>query len=106
MSIGVVYGSEYHLNLLDKGYVETKKDKFIDSDGYRVWLADPETTCLEKMRDGLCLLDKGHRGRHSTVVFYCDGCSKARRSYPASQDNVSGVAFCFLCMKEAKRRGY
>lgn len=86
----------------------------------RIEYADVETTCLKPMRGwkvtekhyedttgrcwthdithhGFCLMDEGHKGRHSTVVFYCDGCGRTFRGEPTSSDNDAGVAFCFLC---------
>lgn len=96
----------------------------------RLEYASRERTCLHKMRgwkttslrrdertgrvyeqtethDGFCLLDKGHKGRHSTVVFYCDGCGKARRGAP-TQYGYDGngeidVSFCFMCTHVATK---
>ena len=78
----------------------------------------PDSTCLHPMRGwsvdrtqrddvtgrryasthvhhGRCLLDAGHKGRHSTVVFSCDGCAKTLRGTPASGNDE--VSFCFGC---------
>lgn len=60
--------------------------------------------CGEVLRTGACLMDMGHRGRHSTVVFWCDGCSKTRRGHAVGQDrNVWDgeveAEFCFMCMR-------
>jgi hypothetical protein len=54
------------------------------------------------MRGGTCRLDEGHRGRHATVVFYCDGCGRYRRSRPVAQlrnhyDGTVEAQFCFMC---------
>ena len=60
-------------------------------------------SCNEMMRTGTCALDPGHRGRHASVVFYCEVCGKHRRG--AEPHTVVGVmhdedeAFnvCFMC---------
>lgn len=52
--------------------------------------------CGHPMRDGPCKMDEGHRGRHTTVAFYCDGCGKMRRGQPVAAD--ADVAICFFCM--------
>jgi hypothetical protein len=58
--------------------------------------------CGSQMRDGPCLLDSDHRGRHTTVGFYCDSCGKMRRGQPAGQqtdtDGVVDVVFCWFCL--------
>lgn len=87
----------------------------------RIDYEDVDTTCLHKMRGwdvtevrfddttgrrytstrthhGFCLLTKGHRGRHSTVVFGCDACGKTLRGSPSSGNDE--VQFCFLCTRE------
>lgn len=51
---------------------------------------------------GYCLLDEDHRGRCSSVTFYCDGCGKYRRSQPVAQvrnehDGVVEAQLCFMC---------
>ena len=61
--------------------------------------------CDQPVRGGgNCQLDPGHRGHHSTVVYRCDGCCKARRGQPHrwSRDGEyeKGLAFCFLCVLE------
>lgn len=76
----------------------------------RVWLADPKVTCLHQMRPwtvgsdhhhGLCTLDYGHRGRHTTVSFYCDGCHKTRRGQPAQRHE--DAVFCWMCVNRKVR---
>jgi hypothetical protein len=84
---------------VDKGWVWVR-DNLKD----RVDMADPETTCLHPMEQKLpCLLDKGHRGRHSCVTFYCDGCGKKRRGNPHQSaldpDGVPDADFCFMCVR-------
>ena len=66
--------------------------------------------CGFTLRSGSCRLNPGHRGRHTTAVFYCDGCGKARRGRPAIAANVwvSGeiddtFQFCFPCKVEDQR---
>ena len=81
----------------------------------RLDLDHPDHTCLRRMRPwvrgpfpvregliaerqfGYCLLDKGHKGRHSTNVFYCDICGHVRIGQPRYQDE--DVAMCFLCTR-------
>ena len=59
--------------------------------------------CQRFLRSGNCGLDLNHKGRCSTVVFYCDACGKMRRGHPAGQaldlDGVPDVEFCFLCVR-------
>lgn len=74
------------------------------------------STCDRPMRDGPCQMPVNHRGRHSTVVFYCDLCGKTRRGRgtplmfgegPAfavvqriSYDETEHVADgCFMCLR-------
>jgi len=58
--------------------------------------------CRKPMRDGSCVLDYEHRGRHSTVGFYCDACGKMRRGTPEGfaydTDGVLDVTFCWFCV--------
>lgn len=67
----------------------------------RVWVADPARTCLHRLRGGLCEGDLGHRGRHSTVWYWCDACGRSRRGQPYRvQVDANGepdVEFCFMC---------
>jgi hypothetical protein len=55
---------------------------------------------------GLCELNAGHRGYHSTVTFACDGCGKRRRGrphrYARDGEYERGLAFCFLCVLAAE----
>jgi hypothetical protein len=61
--------------------------------------------CDHPMRSGSCELDEGHRGRHSTVAFYCDACGHMRRGHPhlfafeRQSDGVNELIgdFCFMC---------
>lgn len=62
--------------------------------------------CGRPLRTGPCQMDEGHRGRHTTVAFYCDGCGKARRSQPVAHarnpwDGTAEASFCFMCVKVA-----
>lgn len=65
-------------------------------------LEHPDDTCLAVLRFDFCRLDKGHRGRCSSVTFYCDGCNKHRRGAPASsptdRDGSVLVNFCWFCV--------
>lgn len=86
----------------------------------RIEYASIERTCLKPMRGwkadhrnrdettgrvweshethhGFCLLDAGHKGRHSTTVFSCDGCGRTLRGRPAREHYDEGVSFCYLC---------
>lgn len=67
----------------------------------RTILADRKTTCLHELRSGYCTMDKGHKGRHSTVTFGCDGCGKTRRGQPYRSNEE--VAMCFMCCLESDR---
>ena len=59
------------------------------------------------MRGGRCELPAGHRGRHTTVTFVCDGCGNTRRGTPAETSEVrlgdgsvdDVFVFCFPCAK-------
>lgn len=87
----------------DKGWVEVgqKMVHGIDGPFLRFHFVDPEKTCLQKMRTGMCLMDIGHRGRHTTVTFYCDGCGKTCRGqvyrYAYDSNGDPDVAFCWFC---------
>jgi hypothetical protein len=56
--------------------------------------------CGKPMRDGNCNMEVGHRGRHSTVAWRCDGCDKTRTSRPEA-DDPDGGRYCFMCVKVA-----
>lgn len=63
--------------------------------------------CGKEMRTGNCTMDADHRGRHTTVSFYCDGCGKVRRGTPVGQyrnpwDGTTEAIFCFMCMRVEK----
>lgn len=82
-------------HLEEQGYVLASPD----SCG-RVTYAKPATACLHPVR-GLpgwrCLLNPGHSGYHSCVVFECDGCDKRHRGTPEASNE--DVAFCFMCVR-------
>lgn len=105
--IGVV-GEDTVTEYVEKGYlvVETTTGAYLGEKYERVWLAHPDRTCLHPMRGwnadhrkqmGFCTMDAGHRGRHSTVTFFCDGCGLTRRGQPYRTDNEAGVQFCWMC---------
>lgn len=65
--------------------------------------------CNAEVRGGgNCLLDEGHKGYHSTVVFMCESCSRRVRGIPHRQHLVrlgDGTVddvfnFCFPCVKQ------
>ena len=65
-----------------------------------------DRACRHPLRGGgTCAHDAGHRGRHSSTVFRCDGCGKTRRGVPHAQapDDATGetfMEFCFMCSAE------
>jgi len=63
----------------------------------RGWTARPSMQDIPVMHKqfGFCLLDKGHRGKHSTVVFYCDVCGRTYRGQPTYSDE--NVSVCYPC---------
>lgn len=71
----------------------------------RLDIAHPDRTCLRVMRGGRCELDKGHRSRCSTVVFFCDICHRARRGQPFRTEQAPDeqFAYCFPCVRDAER---
>ena len=97
--------SEYAEKLSGEGWVE------VENSPKGIIMANPDETCLHEMRSGKCLMDKDHRGRHSTIVFYCEGCGKVMRGTPhliqqvklgdGSIDDEFG--FCFMCFKKDER---
>jgi hypothetical protein len=64
-------------------------------------------TCATPMRVGVCRLDAGHRGRHASVVWFCDYCDKPRRGTPAAQtydrDGENLVSVCWPCHHKDNR---
>ena len=66
--------------------------------------------CRIEMRDGTCTMDPGHRGRHTTVSFYCDLCGKQRRGQPhhvitemmSDGYREPQAQACFMCMRGIK----
>jgi hypothetical protein len=71
-----------------RGWTEHRKDR--DERTGRVYESTVEA-------HGFCLLDAGHKGRHSTVVFGCDGCGRTLRGRAHRTHVDEGVSFCFLC---------
>lgn len=64
--------------------------------------------CWRKLRGGdYCRMDKGHKGRCSSVTFCCDACGKTRRGQPygwgpdegGPDADPHGLAFCFMCCR-------
>lgn len=62
------------------------------------------TICEQPLRSGLCALNEGHRGKHTTRAFLCEGCGKWRAgtSHATHVVMVWGEVddvfdFCFLC---------
>lgn len=58
-------------------------------------------------RGGVCMLSP-HKGRHSTVAYWCDGCGRYRRSLPVAEDRnqwdgITEGSFCFLCVRVDQR---
>jgi hypothetical protein len=57
-------------------------------------------------------MEADHRGRHSTVVFYCESCGKTRRGRPHAVSVVrlsdgsidDEFGFCFMCVLTAEDR--
>lgn len=56
---------------------------------------------------GNCILDKEHKGYHSTVGFVCEICSKTYRGQPYRQEQViifgevdDTFSYCFPCVKK------
>lgn len=71
-----------------------------------------EEKCGEPLRDGPCTLDPGHRGRHTTVSFFCDLCGKRRRGsapYTVITQLMSDgyrepmADVCFMCAEIERR---
>lgn len=96
---------------LAKGYTQIGRPLPLRDGRPSSWVAFVQTdkTCLREMRTGLCLMDKGHRGRCSTVVFWCDGCGKSRRGMPHAEvrnnfDGTVEVELCFMCTREERDR--
>lgn len=83
---------------LDKGYIPVETTKLGNH-----WLCHPDDYCLRKMRGGkYCTMEKAHRGRCSSVTFYCDACGKQRRGQAHRQEfDINGdllVQFCWMCV--------
>lgn len=58
--------------------------------------------CGQLLRGGrFCTMDHGHRGRHASVTYVCDGCGVTRRSavqaYGRDGEYEYGMRFCFMC---------
>ena len=72
--------------------------KIIPRDGYGVAPEDaPAHWCGQKMQTGTCNMQPGHKGRHTTVAWECDGCGKSQRSHPEYRHPEAGW-YCFLCV--------
>jgi hypothetical protein len=84
-----------------KGYVIMEQNECF------AWMVNTADTCMRQMRTGNCMMDKDHRGRCSTVVFYCDACGKRRRGQPdqilRDSDGVPDGQFCWFCMFQSRR---
>lgn len=52
--------------------------------------------CETVLRTGRCTMHEGHRGRHTTVAFFCDACGNMRRGQPKAQNE--DVAICWFCV--------
>ena len=103
--------SDNYKNYMEKGHVVIGELK-----GAPNWveIADPEYTCLEKMRGGkLCLLSRDHKAKgHSSVVFYCEGCDRTvkgepyviqeHRPYPEGEIEDT-FHYCFPCVKQSQK---
>lgn len=99
-------------------YVHESRRAELETKGYALveqrdngWIGfvKTEDTCLRPMRTGVCLMSKGHRGRCSTVVFYCDACGKTRRGHAHIEvynayDECVEVEICFMCDLEHQNR--
>jgi hypothetical protein len=89
--------------MLADGYVQVGEDEH----GW-VWFGHPDRMCLKPLRTGLCRMDLNHRGRCSTVVFWCDSCDQSRRGEPDQKPrDVNGdvlVVFCFFCTNIERNR--
>ena len=64
--------------------------------------------CEVTLRTGPCVMEAGHRGRHTTVAWCCDGCGTMRRSRPVAVainpfDGAEEAAFCFMCIEVEER---
>ena len=71
-----------------------------------VEFGDPNDLCLQPLKkwktqleesSGLCSMRKNHRGRCSTITFFCDVCGNFRRGSPFRSDE--DIAACFMCCK-------
>ena len=89
---------------------ELTDDMFVLTDkAHMLKVADPNETCCKAMRgNSICLLDKGHKSkRHSSSVYECELCGKARPNPPYKTQTViihgevdDIFQFCFLCAKD------
>jgi hypothetical protein len=59
--------------------------------------------CGHVTRYGPCNMEAGHRGRHTTQAWTCNGCGKRRRGRPTAFD-PEGDAYCFMCAPTGGRR--
>lgn len=90
LNVHVTHQAEYEA----KGYVVIDRPH-----PERVEMTHPNDTCLHPLRGGVqCLMEKGHKGRHSSSVFNCDICGKYRRGTPAAVDSEAGIGQCWFCL--------
>lgn len=89
------------LERLNNGWVEVSRP-YPDNQSI-IELAHPDSTCLKLLKGGVCVMDKGHRGRCTTVAYCCDACGQMRRGQPHRVVNDSNgdpdVALCFMCVR-------
>lgn len=66
--------------------------------------------CNVILRGGfVCQLDADHKGRHTSVAFWCDSCQKYRRGTPAriecDGNGDPDVSLCWFCLNVTIPRG-
>ena len=105
---------EQAADMLAKGWVEIGRRQRYYRNGHpignRLTLANPKDTCLHPMRRcyhiSACTLDKGHRGRHTTVSFECEECGKRRRGSTGYRRHEESGEYCFMCVEVGDWDGY
>lgn len=83
-------------------YYRTERHEYCDSCGLD-W--DDVRYCHAPVRGSFgarCGLDKGHRGHHSCVARYCDGCGRMRRASQIHANDDNGQ-FCWWCCTRWER---
>lgn len=64
--------------------------------------------CGHPMRDGPCQMLTGHKGRHASVVYWCDGCDMPRRSpmvaHAYDGNHEVAASFCWMCANYKTRK--